>query len=130
MPLQVYVEGFLAEICDVHAQGFQAVYGSAGCAASFLPCLCGAPLAEETGPRACYHAALLPKVQQRTDEHLSGSSKEMGKVSLICCKVSEVSCLKPDADHPGPARAFHELGKIGTVGRAREPLSVFRTGLA
>lgn len=54
----------------------------------------------------------------------------MGEISLICCKVSEVPCLKPDADYPGPTPAFHELGKIGTVGRAGEPLAVFRAGLA
>ena len=64
VPLQVYVEGLFAEICDIHTQGFQAVYGSVRPAASRAPCLRGARLAEETGPRACYQATLLPEVQQ------------------------------------------------------------------
>jgi len=64
VPLQVYVEGLFAEICDIHTQGFQAVYRSVRPAASLAPCLRGARLAEETGPRACYQATLLPEVQQ------------------------------------------------------------------
>ena len=50
VPLKVNAEGFPAEVCDVHAQGFQAVHGSAGLHTLRAPCFCSALLAEEAGP--------------------------------------------------------------------------------